>query len=77
MSAAAAPPPKRFDVVGDVAILQNMPEGDAKRREAVGRAIMAKNRAIKVRISTVRGLRPLRGQLRLPIPRPRFIRRVT
>ena len=40
--------PKRFDVVGDVAILNNMPQGDDKEREAVGKAIMSRNKAIKV-----------------------------
>lgn len=42
--------PKRFDVVGDVALLYSMPEeckSDAER-EAVGNAIMRRNKAIKV-----------------------------
>lgn len=42
--------PKRFDVVGDVALLHSMPEDcttDAER-EAIGNAIMSRNKAIKV-----------------------------
>jgi len=47
--------PKSFDVIGDVAYLHSMPEGDA---EAVGKAIMSKNKSIKVvvaRQSTLEG----------------------
>ena len=47
-SGAVMATPKRFDVVGDVAILNNMPPGDEKEREAVGKAIMKRNKAIKV-----------------------------
>lgn len=47
-SADAMAAPKRFDVVGDVAILNTMPPGDEKEREAVGKAIMKRNKAIKV-----------------------------
>jgi len=42
--------PRRFDVIGDVALLQSMPEDcttDAER-EALGNAIMSRNKAIKV-----------------------------
>ncbi len=42
--------PRRFDVIGDVALLQSMPEDcttDAQR-EALGNAIMSRNKAIKV-----------------------------
>ena len=42
--------PKRFDVVGDVALLHSMPENcnTDEEREAIGKAIMKRNRAIKV-----------------------------
>lgn len=47
--------PKSFDVIGDVAYLHNMPEGDA---EQIGKAIMKKNKAIRLvvaRSSTLEG----------------------
>ena len=47
--------PRSFDVIGDVAYLHSMPEGDP---EAVGTAIMNKNKSIKVvvaRQSTLEG----------------------
>ena len=47
--------PKSFDVIGDVAYLHSMPEGDT---EAVGKAIISKNKSIKVvvaRQSTLEG----------------------
>lgn len=42
--------PKRFDVVGDVALLHSMPENcnTDEEREAIGKAIMKRNKAIKV-----------------------------
>lgn len=39
---------RHFDIVGDVAILNQMPPGDANEREAVGKAIMSRNKAIKI-----------------------------
>ena len=56
MPAATTAAPKRFDVVGDVAILNNMPPGDEKEREAVGKAIMARNKAIKVCVARASAL---------------------
>ncbi len=42
--------PKRFDVVGDVALLHALPEScnTEEEREAIGKAIMKRNKAIKV-----------------------------
>ena len=41
--------PKRFDIIGDVALLHSMPECDTDQdREAIGKAIMSRNKAIKV-----------------------------
>ena len=57
--------PKRFDVVGDVAILNNMPPGTTTEKEAVGNAIMARNKAIKVcvaRVSTLSGIERAPGE---------------
>lgn len=41
--------PKRFDIIGDVALLHSMPECDTdEEREAIGKAIMARNKVIKI-----------------------------
>lgn len=40
--------PKSFDVIGDIALLHTMPEGDLDSRRQVGEAIMRKNKAIKL-----------------------------
>jgi hypothetical protein len=40
--------PRSFDVVGDIALLQNMPPGDEMERRRIGEIIMKKNKAIKV-----------------------------
>ena len=42
------PLPKSYDVIGDIALLHNMPEGDEVERLRIGEAIMKKNKAIKV-----------------------------
>ena len=42
------PIPRSYDVVGDVAILNNLPEGDEETQRKVGEWIMAKNKAIKI-----------------------------
>ena len=42
--------PRSFDVVGDIAVITNMPQGDENERRKVGEAIMRKNKAIKVRV---------------------------
>ena len=48
--------PKRFDVVGDIAILNTMPPGDEAEREVVGKAIMARNKAIKMCVARASSL---------------------
>jgi tRNA wybutosine-synthesizing protein 3 len=40
--------PRSFDVVGDIALLHNMPPGDETERRRIGEVIMKKNKAIKV-----------------------------
>ena len=41
--------PKRFDVVGDVALLHSMPDCETdQEREAIGNAILSRNKAIKI-----------------------------
>ena len=40
--------PKSFDVIGDIAVLNTMPPGDEAELEEVGKAMMKKNKAIKV-----------------------------
>lgn len=40
--------PKRYDVVGDVALLHTLPPGTDQEREAIGKTIMERNKAIKV-----------------------------
>jgi tRNA wybutosine-synthesizing protein 3 len=40
--------PRSFDVVGDIALLHNMPPGDEIERRRIGEIIMKKNKAIKV-----------------------------
>eukprot|EP00986_Skeletonema_menzelii_P000813 scaffold237_cov146-Skeletonema_menzelii.AAC.16 len=42
------PIPRSYDVVGDVAILNNLPEGDDETQKKVGEWIMKKNKAIKI-----------------------------
>ena len=42
------PIPRSYDVVGDVAILNNLPEGDEEIQRHVGEFIMKKNKAIKI-----------------------------
>ncbi|KAL7434506.1 hypothetical protein ACHAXM_004098 [Skeletonema potamos] len=42
------PIPRSYDVVGDVAILNNLPEGDEETQRKVGEWIMQKNKAIKI-----------------------------
>ena len=42
------PIPRSYDVVGDVAILNNLPEGDEETQRKVGEWIMKKNKAIKI-----------------------------
>jgi tRNA G37 N-methylase Trm5 len=39
---------RKFDVVGDVAILNTMPPGTPEEREQIGKQIMAQNKAIRV-----------------------------
>ena len=39
---------RSYDVVGDVAILNNLPEGDEETQKKVGEWIMKKNKAIKI-----------------------------
>jgi tRNA(Phe) wybutosine-synthesizing methylase Tyw3 len=41
--------PKSFDVLGDVAVLNALPQGDQVELARIGEAIMQKNKAIKVR----------------------------
>jgi hypothetical protein len=45
---SAVPVPRSFDVVGDIALLHNMPPGDEIERRRIGEIIMKKNKAIKV-----------------------------
>jgi tRNA G37 N-methylase Trm5 len=41
--------PKRFEVVGDVALLHSMPECETdQERESIGNAILSRNKAIKI-----------------------------
>ena len=40
--------PKSFDVIGDIAVLNTMPPGDETELEEMGKAMMKKNKAIKV-----------------------------
>jgi len=40
--------PKRFDVVGDVALLHSLPPGTQEQIDVVGKLIMQRNKAIKV-----------------------------
>lgn len=51
--------PKRFDVIGDVALLQSMPDCETEyERESIGKAIMSRNNSIKIvaaRSSTLSG----------------------
>lgn len=50
--------PKSFDVIGDIALLHAMPDGDEQERQRIGEAIMKKNKAIKLcvaRTSTLEG----------------------
>ena len=42
--------PRHFDMIGDIAILNNVPAGDEEERKRIGEAIMNKNKAIKVRL---------------------------
>ncbi len=59
--------PKSFDVIGDVAYLHSMPEGDT---QAIGKAIMNKNKSIKVvvaRQSTLEGSERAPGEQGLAI----------
>ena len=42
------PIPRSYDVVGDVAILNNLPEGNEETQKKVGEWIMKKNKAIKI-----------------------------
>ncbi len=59
--------PRSFDVIGDVAYLHSMPEGDS---EAVGTTIMNKNKSIKVvvaRQSTLEGTERAPGEKGLAI----------
>ena len=43
--------PKSFDVIGDVAYLHTMPDGDEDQRRQIGEAIMNKNKAIKLAVA--------------------------
>ena len=42
------PIPRSFDVIGDVAVLNSLPEGDADTMKEVGEWILKRNKAIKV-----------------------------
>ncbi|KAL7516359.1 hypothetical protein ACHAWX_001382 [Stephanocyclus meneghinianus] len=47
--ASGLPIPRSYDVIGDVAVLNSVPEGDEEVLRKVGEWILNKNRAIKVR----------------------------
>ena len=40
----------RFDIVGDIALLHSLPPGSDEEKENIGKMIMKKNKAIKVRL---------------------------
>ena len=48
--------PKSFDVIGDIALLSSMPEGDEAERRRIGEAIMKKNKAIKLCVARTSNL---------------------
>eukprot|EP00978_Attheya_sp_CCMP212_P004412 scaffold9637_cov47-Attheya_sp.AAC.3 len=48
--------PRKFDVVGDVAILNTMPPGTPEEREQIGKQIMSQNKAIRVCVARVSSL---------------------
>ena len=48
-AASELPIPRSYDVVGDVAVLNTIPEGDEETQRKVGEWIMSRNKAIKVR----------------------------
>ena len=45
--------PKSFDVIGDIAVLNTMPPGDEEELENIGKAMMKKNKAIKVSVTCI------------------------
>lgn len=46
--ASGLPIPRSFDVIGDVAVLNSVPEGDEETLKKVGEWILSRNKAIKV-----------------------------
>ena len=48
--------PKSFDVIGDIALLHNMPQGDKAERRRIGEAIMKKNKVIKLCVARTSNL---------------------
>ena len=49
--ASGLPIPRSYDVIGDVAVLNSLPEGDDETLKQVGEWILGRNKAIKVRYS--------------------------
>jgi tRNA(Phe) wybutosine-synthesizing methylase Tyw3 len=47
--ASGLPIPRSWDVIGDVAVLNSLPEGDEETLKKVGEWILSRNKAIKVR----------------------------
>jgi len=48
--------PKSFDVIGDIALLAAMPDGDEEERRRIGEAIMSKNKVIKLCVARTSNL---------------------
>ncbi|KAL7550924.1 hypothetical protein ACHAWF_014135 [Thalassiosira exigua] len=50
------PIPRSYDVVGDVAILNSLPEGDEETQREVGKWIMSRNKAMKICVARTSSL---------------------
>mmetsp|Transcript_24210 Transcript_24210/g.52212 ORF Transcript_24210/g.52212 Transcript_24210/m.52212 type:complete len:646 (-) Transcript_24210:65-2002(-) len=55
-AASGLPIPRSYDVVGDVAILNSLPEGDEDTQRKVGEWIMSRNKAMKICVARTNSL---------------------
>lgn len=55
-AASGLPIPRSYDVVGDVAVLNSVPEGDEETQRKVGEWIMSRNKAMKICVARTTSL---------------------
>lgn len=55
-ASSGLPIPRSYDVVGDVAVLNSLPEGDEETQRKVGEWIMSRNKAMKICVARTNAL---------------------